>query len=283
MNLVIEKLVEVLSSSPEAVLPTNQLGSKRPSGASEVPSIAISLSLETGKFTGIGRVIRSGDGIVETTNVIEVKTPSETFSSDLKSLRLEPLPLKKNPASTEQRFTRADVQVRNVTDPVHPVDYMMADRPTKKTEYRLDVPQAQIVFGLAQTEGERLEVDHWTVTWRDEILGNRYRGSAVLEIWAGSLNQANEISGKLQQKLRSSRGTLRQKGFLQLQPASLEPVENVLHDPPSGSPFPVWKQKLGYRFVFESEQGGELSSGIPIKRIGVDMDEHLVESFSISK
>jgi hypothetical protein len=70
---------------------------------------------------------------------------------------------------------------------------------------------------------------------------------------------------------------------MKFQPASLEPVENIRHDPPVGSPFSVWKQRLGYKFAFEAEEGGELSSGIPIKRIDVDMDEHIVESFSIPK
>jgi len=81
--------------------------------------------------------------------------------------------------------------------------------------------------------------------------------------------------------LRSDLKTLRQKGFLKLQPEKLEAAENTLHAPPVGSPFSVWKQKLSYTFLFEAEEGGELSSGIPIKQIDVDMNKHLVESFSI--
>jgi len=56
-----------------------------------------------------------------------------------------------------------------------------------------------------------------------------------------------------------------------------------LHNPPVGSPFSVWNQKLSYTFVFEAEEGGDLSSGIPIKLIDVNMDEHLVESFQIPR
>ena len=62
---------------------------------------------------------------------------------------------------------------------------------------------------------------------------------------------------------------------------SLRPAENVSHVPVVGSAFPVWVQTLEYRFTFESEDGGELSSGIPIKRIDVDMDDFIVEQFSV--
>ena len=33
--------------------------------------------------------------------------------------------------------------------------------------------------------------------------------------------------------------------------------------------------------MFEAEDGGELSSGIPIKRVDVDMDDFIVEQFSV--
>jgi hypothetical protein len=50
----------------------------------------------------------------------------------------------------------------------------------------------------------------------------------------------------------------------------------------TGSTFPAWKQSLEYKFAFEAEDGGEVSSGIPIKRIDVDMDDYIVEEFSIT-
>jgi hypothetical protein len=220
---------------------------------------------------------------VQNTSVIEVRATSETFSIDLKLLRIEPLPLKKNPSSVERIFTEQDVQIRNVTDLSHPVDYRMVEEPAEKEEYTLDVPRARIIFGKAQTEGEKLEVGHWTVTWRDEILGERYSGSMMLEIWATGFNEADEISRKLQGKLKANPDVLRQKGFLKLQPASLEPARNTLLDPPIGSTFSVWQQNLGFKFVFEAEEGGELSSGVPIKRIDVDMDDNIIESFSVQK
>ena len=74
---------------------------------------------------------------------------------------------------------------------------------------------------------------------------------------------------------------LRDKGFSSLQPQSLGPIENVLQSPGAGASFPVWRQELGYKFSFEAEEGGELSSGVPIKRIDAGLDDFLVESFSI--
>jgi hypothetical protein len=122
---------------------------------------------------------------------------------------------------------------------------------------------------------------HWTITWREEILGDRYRGSATLDIWGNTFDQVDGIVRNLQYRLKTNRALLKQKGFIQLQPMSLNPVENVLHDTPAGSPFSVWKQKLGYRFVFEAEDGGELSSGVPIQEINIEMREEVSESFSV--
>jgi len=281
MKIVIDKLVEVLSTSPESILSLGSLGVKKPSGASDIPTIVISIIIENNKGTGIGRFMRSGDSVVQNTSVIEVKHTSDTFSSDLKYLRIWPLPLKKNPSTTEKKFTENDIQLRNVTDTNNIINYKMTDKPSQENEYGLDLPRAMIIFGKSQTHVEMLEIVHWTMAWRDEILGDRYNGSMSLDVWAGSSNETDEISQRLQDKLKSNRTLLRQKGFLKFQPASLGPVENLSIDPPVGSTFSAWKQELGYKFAFEIEEGGELSSGIPIKQIDVDMNKHLVESFSI--
>ena len=282
MNLVIDKLVEVLSAPSEPVLSSSRLGVKKPSSESQVPAIVISLSLENYKGNGIGRFIRAGDTLIQNTQVVEVTRASpKKFSSDLRVFNIWPLPLKKNPASVEKKFTEKDVQIRNVTDPARPLDYWLVAQPTRKEEYKLDLSKAQVIFGKAQNEGEKLEVIHWTLTWRDEILADRYSGSMILEIWANSFDEADGISRQLQNSMKLNRAALRQKGFLKLQPASLAPVENVLENSPLGSSFSVWKQQLGYRFEFEAEEGGELSSGKPIRQVNVDIRDHLVESLSI--
>jgi hypothetical protein len=281
MHILIDKLVEVLSAVPNEILPSGRLGSRQPSAGADLPAVVLSLSLQTVNAPGIGRVVRSGDSLVETKNVVEVKPSTDTFASDLESLLLSPLPLKKNPSSVAKGFTSTDIQVRNVTDLSSLVDYNLVNKPAKKEEYKLDPTRAQIVFGKAQILGEKLEVTHWTLTWRDEVLGSRYCGSVALEVWTDSFNQTDQASRKLQDKLKSQRSLLREKGFISLKPVSLGPAENLLQAAAVGTPFPVWKQRLEYKFAFEAEDGGELSSGVPIKRIDVGVDDYLVESFSI--
>src|SRR6266545_3373810 len=215
MHLVIDRLVEVIVGAQGISVPAGNLGSRRPSSGSDIPAVSVSLTLETERSPAIGRFIRSGDSLARSSSVIEVKASPDTFSAGLKSLRISPLPLRKNPSSTKSEF------------------------------------------GAAQTEGEKLELTHWTVTWRDEILADRFIGSMALEIWANSFNQADGIARNLQDVLRSSRALLREKGFLKLHPFSLGPAEHLRIDPPVGSAIPVWKQKLEYRFAFEAEDGGE--------------------------
>jgi hypothetical protein len=178
MYQIIDRLVEVLSASPEPVLSAGSLGVKKPSTGNEIPAVVMSLTIEDYKGTGIGRLIRTGN------------------------------------------------------------------------------------------------------REKGEVLEETYKGFLMLEVWANNFDSVHEISEKLQNKLKSNPALLKQKGFLKLQPARLEPVENVLHHPPVGSPFPVWKQPLSYRFVFESEEGREVSSGL-IKRIDVAMGQHPQESFSV--
>jgi hypothetical protein len=103
----------------------------------------------------------------------------------------------------------------------------------------------------------------------------------AIEIWANNVNQSRDLSRRLQDKLKSDRSLLRGKGFVDLKPLTLRPAENLAHVPVVGSAFPVWIQMLEYAFTFEAEDGGELSSGIPIKRIDVDMDDFIVEQFSV--
>jgi hypothetical protein len=74
---------------------------------------------------------------------------------------------------------------------------------------------------------------------------------------------------------------LRQKGYLRLSPSSAGVIEQTLHSPAVGSSFLVCRQKLEYRYSFEAQEGGELSSGGVIKQIDVDMDGHLDEVFSV--
>lgn len=271
MYTLVEKFAEILSTPPEPILPGSSVGQKRPSTSSDMPVIVVSLTIQDHKTTGLGRVARSGETLARNSSVIEVGSTPQTFSADLKHMRLWPLPLKKE----------EDVQIRNVTNSAQPTAYRMVAVPGRKDQYAVDAVRGEVVFGQAQSMGERLEVVHWTVTWRDDILGNAYSGLMNLEIWANSLNDVNAMSRKLQDRLNTNRELLRQKGFSKLQAANLTPVDHLLRSPAIGSPFPVWKQELSYRFYFEIEQQTELSDAGPIKRIDVDINGHLKETMSV--
>lgn len=281
MNIVVDKMAELLASAPGAVLVSNNVGRLRPSASGDVPAVAISLRLEGGGRGGLGRLIRSGDALTRSGRVVEVRASGETFSADLVRLRISPLPLRRNPSSTAPRFGPGDLQVRNVTDASRPAEYRMEAEPAARDAFRVDVRRAEIVFGAPQAPGELLEVTHWTVAWRDEILGRRFRGAMVFELWGNSFSEVDTMSRRLQLKLSSDPAALRRRGFLLVAPAALDPAENVTHAPPVGSAFPVWKQRLEYAFAFEAEEGGEVSGGVPIKRIDVDMDEEFAESFTV--
>lgn len=282
MNLVIDKMSEVLSTAPGAVLVGSNLGRRRPSGSADVPAVVISLRLDDTGKSGLARFVRAGDAPARSGRVVEVQASADTFSADLRRLRISPLPLRRNPSSTAQGFTANDLQVRNVADISRPVEYRMEGEPAARDAFRVDVKRAEIVFGAPQTLGEILEVTHWTVAWRDEILGERFRGEMTFELWANGFSELDGMARRLHSKLSSDRAALRQKGFLQVAPAALEPIENLVHTPPVGSAFSVWRQKLQYTFAFETEEGGELSSGLPIKRIDVVIEEQFVESFNVS-
>jgi hypothetical protein len=282
MYIVVDRLVEALASGGNAILSADRLGSRKPAAGIDVPAIVVEVNFQTAKGAGLGRFVRAGESIVSATSIIEVEATVDTFSPSLKSLRISPLPLKRNPSSTTENFSAADIQIKNVTDLSNPIDYTFVEQPTSRTEYTLNRATAEIVFGSPQIAGEKLEVSHWTVTWRDEILGDKYSGSLSIEVWENSFNLTRDLSRRLQDKLQTDRALLRTKGFQSLQPLTLGPIENVSQPVTVGSAFSAWKQKLEYRFAFEAEDGGELSSGVPIKRIDVDMDDFIVEEFSVT-
>jgi hypothetical protein len=281
MYLVIDRLVEALTSGSDPLLSGDRLGPRKPTASVEVPAVVFGLRLDQAKGAGLGRFVRAGDTIVQSTNIIEVAPSIDTFSANLKTLRIAPLPLKRNPSSTTPKFGSSDISIRNVTQQNNPVDYTLTAQPVQRTDYAVKTATAEVIFGSVQTPGDKLEVSHWTVTWRDEILGDTFRGHIAMEVWANNINQSRELSRKLQDKLRAERALLRAKGFIDFKPVALRPAENVSHVPVVGSAFPVWVQALEYGFMFEGEDGGELSSGIPIKRIDVDMDDFIVEQFSV--
>jgi hypothetical protein len=283
LNIIVDRIVEYLSMPPEPLSSLVGIGTVQPSTDGSLPAIVTSLTLQNDRNGYVGHFSGSGFKIVQNTATVEVGSCGETIEDDLRSLLIWPLPLKKNPSSVEEGFTARDVRVRNVTDADRPVDYRMVDGPAEAEEYTVDVSEARIIFGMAQRKGEKIEVTHWTVAWRADLHAEQYGGTIRFEVWAGNPGQADDLSRRLQDKLTADRPALRQKGFLTLGPAGLGAIEHNLHTPPVGSPFAVWRQNLDYRFIFETSDGAELSSGTRIRRIDVDMNRGLGESLVVPK
>lgn len=281
MQIVVDNVAAMLSLPPDPVLPAANIGVKKPATLADIPAICLGLELDGLEHSGIGRLVRSGEAVVKNTALVVVSENSEIFSPDLLSLRLSPVPLRKNPSSSQMGLNAYEVQVTNISDPAQPLSYQLVLMPIRAEEYALDPRRARLVFGRPLTKGDTLEVTHWTVSWRDDILLFRCQGQLSLEIWGLNYAEVNSISHKLQTKLAASPGLWRRQGFLRVCPSRFEPAENSMHVPTSGSSFSVWKQRLTYGFAFEAEEGAELSSGLPIKKVLVDMDQELPEKFTV--
>jgi hypothetical protein len=158
MYLVIDRLVEALTSGSGPILSADRLGPKKPAASGEVPAFVLSLKLDQSKGAGLGRFVRAGDSIVQSTNIIEVAPSLDTFSQNLKFLRIAPLPLKKNPSSTTTAFSGSDLQIKNVTQQNNQINYTFTDKPIQATDYTVKTATAEVVFGSPQTIGDKLEV-----------------------------------------------------------------------------------------------------------------------------
>lgn len=273
MHVVVDRLGEVLTSSPDPVLSSSRVGARRPSGLADVPSVCVSLTLDPPHGAGLGRFVRPGHVPVRHSGVVEVRAGVDAFTSDLRRLRLAPLPVRSDPASTSQGVGGDDVTVANVTAPTNPRPYRFAAQPGAADEYLVDAARGEVVFGAAQTAGDRLDVRHWTMSFKEDIRADRYAGALELDVFAGDVPQVEQLARRVQGRLRDRRRLLRERGFLALDAAGLEAAESVELRPPAGSPVTSGRIRLTYRFAFEAEAGGEDSGGAPIQRIDVAIPE----------
>jgi hypothetical protein len=106
---------------------------------------------------------------------------------------------------------------------------------------------------------------------RDETRGDRYDGVVSLEVWGASFAQVSGISQSLETRLGADRTLLREKGFVSLRPAGLAAAENVMHPAATSAAFAAWRQRVDYRFIFETQEGGEPIDGGLIERVDVDL------------
>ena len=268
MDSVIASLVEFLSSGADPLLGAGRMGSQSPTGPGDVPAVVMSLTVDSTAANGIGSFLREGHQLTRNTAIVAVQAGPDSFSADLKTLPL-PSPLR-NPG---------DVQVGRVQGPSQIVPYRLTATPATVEEFRVDSLNEKVIFGAPQPAGAQLQVSSWTIVFRDDITGARSSGAINLEVWGGSSAELSTLAGKLQTKLYTDRAGLRQSGFGVLQPAGLSAAESIAYQPGTGSAFPVWKQTLTYKFHFDFEQGGDASSGGPIRKINIGLPAEN-ESFS---
>jgi hypothetical protein len=282
MQTIADNLAASLSMLPDPLLPAANMGMKKPATVADLPAISLVLEMDGLERDGIGRVARSGEIVVKNTALVTVSQDPELFSPDLQAMRLRPLPLRKNPSTRQTGLNAYEVELRNITEPGQKISYRQVLKPSHPDEFTLDPPRARVIFGGPQIPADTLEVTHWTVTWRDDIIISRYKGRVFLEIWAENFSEIDALSRKLQTRLAVQPGPWRQQGFLMICPNRMESAENFRHTPASGTSFSVWRQQLVYGFAFEAEEGAELSEGLPIKKISVDMDQELPETFTVT-
>jgi hypothetical protein len=274
---MLERLAELLALAPEPTLSRERIGVKRPAALADLPALALSVLDEGRRGIGLGRFVREGHTLAQSTTAVTVAPGADGFSADLRTYALSPLPLRRDPASLSPAFGPDDVRVSSAGGPGAPVSYRLVANPTAPDEFALDVAHAQLVFGAAQRPGDVLQIVHWTVTWRDEIRIERAEGTLALEAWATTFALVDGITARVQEHL-GRRAAARERGFLRLAPAALESAAEIRQD---GATFAAWVQRLAYRFTFEAQDGGAESTGTRIKRIDVGMNGALTESLVI--
>jgi hypothetical protein len=281
MDRVVDRLATVLSTPPDPAVGSAAVGTRQPATSGDLPALVIGLRIDDVKGLGLGGFVRQGHTPVQSTSTIDVAAAEETFTPGLRTLRISPLPLVRNPAAAGSSFSEADIQLRNITDPANPWPYQLSGNPTRADQFRVYPSWGEIVFGQPQTAGDRLELVHWTLTWREDIRAERFSGHVTLEAWASSFTDLDGIVQRSLAKLSGVPEALRHQGFQRFVPAGLSPATQTRWEPAVGTAALVCRQMMEFRFTAEIEQGGEISSGGVIRRIDVAMDDTVDEQFSI--
>jgi hypothetical protein len=146
------------------------------------------------------------------------------------------------------------------------------DLPTVVIRVEVDPPRIGSI-------GRALRLDEQL---RDVQTGDVYCGILSLDLWATSSNELEALATKVQRRLHVPMAMARHRGILRTSPATLEPAEPVVLQPPSASPIAAWRQRLSYRFACEVEEVVTPSEGGPIRRIDVNATG-VGESFSVTE
>ncbi len=276
---ITSSLAALLAAPPDPVLPVARVTGLRPALAADLPSVAVGVAIAAPSASSPPRFLREGDQIVRIRRQLVVQPGSDGFASDLRFLDLSPLPVRRAPPGNEPDSA---VAIVNLTNASSPVPYRVVARPTAGTEFRVDFARARVTFGAAQNAGERLEVSHWGVSWREPLRSEFLRGTLQLELWTSSASQAASLMTQLQDRCASASGP-RTFGFMKLDAQSVEPAESLQQTSGVAGSFGAWRQRLEYAFAHEYVPGGEESSGVAIRRIDVTMDDALPDSLTIGR
>ena len=101
MYAIVDNFAQLVVAPPEPVIAADHVGVRAPTTPGDLPAVVVSLRVGDQRMSGLGRVMRSGEVVTHTTNLVEVTATPDTLSADLGELRLSPLPLRRNPTSMD--------------------------------------------------------------------------------------------------------------------------------------------------------------------------------------
>lgn len=203
MNIVVDRLGKVLASEP-AVVALGAVSTIRPEHQSDMPAITVTLDVSETAGRGLGRIIRARHGIVKNVQTVVVQAGSQfesaTFDQSLTQFKLWPLPVRRNPNAPQGSFGAHDIRVTNLASGD---EYAFSKPPSSSNEFYLDPEVGVLTFGGLQVAGHQLEIEHWTLAWREDIRSELYQRELALSAWGSSYATVDDIFRRLIARLRS--------------------------------------------------------------------------------
>lgn len=163
-----------------------------------------------------------------------------------------------------------------------PEPLLSADRFGSRTpDSSAVLPSVVVSMALADTDAAGVGRVFYENSRRRPSLMIRLAGTVELELWVGNAETLETLSRQIQARLQRAPERLREHGFLRCRPRALDAAVLTRHTPTTGSPFPFWRQRLAYDFVFEGAEIPLETEGGPIQQVDVEMDKGLKESLAV--
>ena len=263
LSLVVARLVALVSDAPDAPVSPAHAGAMGPHRSSDLPRVAVSLGGVRPGVVGLGRIVREGEAPGTRDDLVPV-TRERGFSDDLRELLLPATPLGEVPGAAPV------LAIADVTDPAQPRAYRAVNSPAALDEFRLDPVTARVRFGAPQRAGASLALRYRARLQSALIRAIRLRGSASLEVWAGTPEQVAALVEALERRLADA-SLARQRGFWRLQPQGMTTPMATRVDTGETPPFVAWRNELTCDFSFEAEDERSDGEGGVIRRVDVDI------------